>query len=179
MTMQSIPVTDAFNENDVMSSLEVELTPSQIEWLEQAAEQQDVSIGHVIRMLLTARMREADPSSSLDRGNETTTGDGVPPDFADEVVEAGASEESSTEASSDDNLLDRLRSTHEQFKELAGEKGNDDANQTDEGRQIQQDVERTAQDEQRDGGIVEKSMAAPSDPTSESEEERSMFDMVE
>ncbi len=169
--MTSVPVTDAFDESDAMESMEVELTLSQIEWLKQTAEERGVSVGHVLRTVVTAQMRMEANGPAAAR-----SGDGAPPAFADE--RSGAT---SSEKAEDDRLIARLRAAKEKLDELSeSEEASDETNQEDDGNPADEasslfphieDVPSTAETsaEGRD---------AP-DPSTDEKDERSMFDLVE
>ncbi len=73
MSELSIPVTDAFDDTDQFESLRVELSPEQIEWLEETAAERGLSVGHMLRTIITAQMRGSDVPSSTSE----TSGDGA------------------------------------------------------------------------------------------------------
>ena len=119
--MTSVPVTDAFDESEAMDQLEVELPPAQIEWLEEMAEKQGVSVGHVLRAVVMGQMRESEASPSA----PAYSGDGKPPSFSEEVEEMGkdatdAIPDSNERSAENDCLLDRLRSFSKKLEEPAG-----------------------------------------------------------
>lgn len=167
--MRSIPVTDAFDRQDSMEELEATLPPDQIEWLRQVAEARDVSVGHVIRTILTACIRKEE-SSSTDSEDERATGDGVPPSFAEE-----ANEQSASGTSSEDSLLNRLRSTAEQLDESSPKELEEESYQVEQERGTDEQKRADGEGEER---ASERSKEASSDAGSIGAEERSMFDMV-
>lgn len=191
--MTSVPVTDAFDNSTSMDLLEVELTSAQVEWLEQTAEERGVSVGHVLRTIVTAQMRTDEEQS-----RSMASGDGMPVSFSGEEPEsASADETSSNEASANtssdpDHLLNRLRSTNQQLKKIS-EKEEDNA--AEENREPDPSTEpedaakgKRAKDAASLFPHIDDSMASSEDsPTErhsepaprEEEGERSMFEMVE
>lgn len=65
-----IPVTDAFDETDTFESLNVQLHPDHIEWLQSRAEAYDLSIEHVLRSVINAQMRADDVAPSDASSND-------------------------------------------------------------------------------------------------------------
>lgn len=49
---------DAFDEAGSLETLEVKLTPKQIDWLEREADERNLSLDHVLRSIVTAQIRE-------------------------------------------------------------------------------------------------------------------------
>lgn len=104
MSDVNVPVTDAFSGGTSLESLEVELTPKQIEWLRAEAAERDLSVDHVLRSLITdqIRARGEDPSPT------------TPPTGSD-------SSDSASEETTDDSspsIVDSLRSANERLQEL-------------------------------------------------------------
>lgn len=153
--------------------LEVALSPDQIEWLHRAAEARDVSVGHVIRAMLTARIREEEESSSREPEEGRHIGDGRPPSFAEEANKRSASGDSSG-----DNLLNRLRSMEEKLDMSSMTNGGNESSQAKEerGADEQKWTDPKDKEEERGGG---QSTEVPPEAGSEGTEQRSMFDMVE
>jgi len=176
--MTSVPVTDAFDESEAMDQLEVELPPAQMEWLEETAEKQGVSVGHVLRAVVMGQMRESQASPSA----PAYSGDGKPPSFSEEVEEmgtdaTGTTPDSSERSAENDCLLDRPRSFSKKQEEPAG---NDTLTRGEE--QTDEDpVGEGASAE--DGGPADRGSSAsdarPTKRRSVSTPSRSMFYMVE
>jgi hypothetical protein len=117
MSQLSIPVTDAFDEPASRQSLEVELTPRQIEWLERQADERSLSVDHVLRALITAQIRgsDAEPPPPV------RSDDGTPPasdaDPAPERTDAPPNDEDDGSTS----LVESLRSASERLQDLTEE----------------------------------------------------------
>jgi len=121
-----VPVTDAFDDSDQLESLEVKLTPDQIEWLEQMAAKRNLSLDHMLRTLLTAKMREAEEPSPP----SPESGDSIPhsPDEAPTPSEA-ASETNAKEDDDSPSIVESLRSASERLQDLTEEE--EDAKESD------------------------------------------------
>lgn len=166
--MTSVPVTDAFDDSETMEPLDIEMTPAQIEWLEQTAAERGVSVGHVLRTIVTAQMRAAEDDASA---SATHAGDGRPPSFSDEE----GTDASARPSDDEDNLLDRLRAVNEQLPDRA-------TDQSDDGREEDETAEAASLfpviDDSSNASDA-TSTQRRSDPTPHEDGERSMFDMVE
>lgn len=79
-----IPITEAFNDTDQFESLLVEFAPEQIEWLEETAAARGLSLGHMLRTIITAHMRGVDDSPQAPGGS--VSGDSVPEESGDGTV---------------------------------------------------------------------------------------------
>lgn len=160
--MTFVPVTDAFDESEKMNSVEVEMTPAQIEWLEQMAEERGVSVGYLLRTIVTAKMRTAGADER--EPSAVHSGDGAAPSALE-----GETEDAPTQ-SDEDNLLDRLRAVNEQLRD----------------REQEQEKSEQATDATSLFPAISE-LPDPSDTTTQHqsnpapprEGERSMFDMVE
>jgi plasmid stability protein len=78
MPSSSIPITDAFDETDLLESLEVALTPQQIAWLKDTAAERGLSTDHMLRALLNAQMRTEERSAAPAASGDGRRLDGVP-----------------------------------------------------------------------------------------------------
>lgn len=115
MSQMQIPVTDAFDDTDPLRSLEVELTPRQVDWLEQKADERGLSVDHVLRSIITAQIREAnsEPAPS------SRSGDGAPqsPDV-NPAPEGGRDAAADDAEDSSSSIVDSLRSASERLQDL-------------------------------------------------------------
>jgi len=115
MSQMQIPVTDAFDDADPLRSLEVELTPRQVDWLEQKADERGLSVDHVLRSIITAQIRGANsgpvPSSH--------SGDGVPHSPSVNPAPKGDRDAAADEEEdSPSSIVDSLRSASERLQDL-------------------------------------------------------------
>lgn len=110
-----VPVTDAFDDSTPLQSLEVELTPRQIEWLEQQADERGLSVDHMLRALITKEIRGSDTEERLPAGS----GDGAPV-----ASVSGATDEREQAPPRDDgptSIVESLRSAQERLQDLTDE----------------------------------------------------------
>lgn len=108
-----IPVTDAFDETDSLDTLEVKLTPKQIDWLRQKADDRNLSLDHVLRSIVTTQIRE----DAMERSGDSRSGDGA--------THATGTPSSDTETSEPDDknrtsssIVESLRSARERLDAL-------------------------------------------------------------
>lgn len=108
---------DSFDETDGLESLEVELTPKQIEWLRQIADERDLPFDHVLRSVITAQIRaQGDPEQQPPMPQ--TSGDGQPQSSSSA---ASLPEEKTEDEATDDessSIVDSLRSASERLQDL-------------------------------------------------------------
>lgn len=132
-----VPVTDAFDDSDQLESLQVKLTPDQIEWLRQTADERDLSLDHVLRTILTAQMRNEEDAPAPPPGS----GDSIPhsPDEQPTPSKADANqatddtspgEDKSSRDNGSPSIVESLRSASERLQDLTEEE-EEDANETD------------------------------------------------
>jgi hypothetical protein len=181
MSQTQIPVTDAFGDTDPLRSLEVELTPRQVDWLEQKADERGFSVDHVLRSIITAQIRETNsepvPSSR--------SGDGVP-----QSPDVNPAPEGGREAAADDaedgpsSVVDSLRSASKRLQDLT-----DDGSEPEPSSDLRdtlshlQSYADASSDEAPSNGEPSPDEGAPS--TGETadivveDHGRSMFDMIE
>jgi hypothetical protein len=112
-----IPVTDAFDESTPLQSLEVELTPRQIEWLEQQANERGLSVDHMLRALITKQIRGATAETSP----SAHSGDGAPPASSEDS--SGKREETAPPDAEEGptSIVESLRSASERLQDLTDE----------------------------------------------------------
>jgi len=131
MSQMQVPVTDAFDQTDPLESLEVELTPEQIEWLRETAAERGLSIDHMLRSIITAQMRGVDdsaerPSNSGDgAAHSAPVGDGTSKPSAPATPTDAADDEN--ERSDPPSIVESLRSASERLQNLTEEDDTDDA----------------------------------------------------
>jgi hypothetical protein len=179
MSQMQVPVTDAFDDTDQLRSLDVELTPRQIKWLKTKAEEQGLSLDHMLRSVITAQIRGTETTS----GAPARSGDGVPrttdvdpaPEVDRDVVADAEEAPAGGEEDDSSSIVDSLRSASERLQDLTDDDG--------EAEQPASDLRDTLSRLQAHGD-------APSDDGPSAEEAggpdvvvedqgRSMFDMVE
>ena len=106
----NISLPDTLSNTDRLESVEVELTPKQVEWLRKKADERDLSVDHVLRSIITAQIRAQ--GSELDEPPAPTpSGDG----------QSSSKISSSATASDGDDppsIVDSLRSASEQLQDL-------------------------------------------------------------
>jgi len=109
MSDVNVPVTDAFSGGTSLESLEVELTPKQVEWLRSKAAKRDLSVDHVLRSLITdqIRSRGEETSATPAPAGSTDAADG------DEIDDSSPS------------IVDSLRSANERLQELTDDDASD------------------------------------------------------
>jgi hypothetical protein len=131
--MSSARASEA-DEPDGRSALQVELSPEQIEWLEQQARGRTSSVSAVIRTILSSRMHGAGQAPATERretidaepGGEASEGkapgrEGPRKEHSrdgDSKSKEVNSRESASSASDRSNLVDRLRSASERLGAL-------------------------------------------------------------
>ena len=125
MPSSSIPITDAFDETDLLESLEVALTPQQIAWLKDTAADRGLSPDHMLRALLNAQMRTDEKSTA-----PAVSGDGRRLDDVPDVSGGTAFSDGDDEAASD--LSERVQAAGERISS-ADEDRSRSASTTDEG----------------------------------------------
>jgi len=111
----NVPVTDAFDDSDALQPREVKLTPRQIEWLEQKADERGLSFDHVVRALVTKQIRNADapstpPVDSEDRDPSSPAADAT-----------GTRSPATADARDEDSpssIVESLRSASERLQDL-------------------------------------------------------------
>lgn len=109
-----------FNETDGLESLEVELTPRQIEWLRQMADERALSLDHVLRSVITSQIR-AQGDVEQEPPMQEALGDGQPQSSASTT--ALPEEKTENEGTDDDSpsIVDNLRSASERLQDLTEE----------------------------------------------------------
>lgn len=169
MSQMRVPVTDAFDDPDQLQSLEVELTPRQIEWLEQRAEERGLSLDHMLRSVITAQIRDTTEASAP----PATTGDGAPQSSGRE----GPSPNGAAKANEEDDppsIVESLRSASERLQDLTDEEDPaEDASDLRDTLDRLQDRIDASSDEATSPEDDSSEEVLPDDPG------RSMFDMVE
>ncbi len=175
-----IPVTDAFDDTDPMESLEVKLTPDQIQWLRTTAEERDLSVDHVLRTILNTQMREETETPLPPSGS----GDSIPhsPNGQPTPSEATSSNEGADDESPRDNespredespsIVESLRSASERLQDLTEE--DDDAKGSDLSDTLARLQARTDSDAEEDTQTTGSETVLTNDSPN-----RSMFDMME
>jgi hypothetical protein len=134
MSDMQVPVTDAFDQTDQLQSLQVELTPEQIEWLEEMAAERGLSLDHMLRTLVNAQMRGVDekstemPSDSGDGAMHSVSGgDSAPP----ASPSASDTTDEEDERSDPPSIVESLRSASEQLQNLTTKDEGSDAEDSD------------------------------------------------
>lgn len=175
MSQMHVPVTDAFDDSDQLRSLEVELTPRQIEWLETKAEERGLSLDHMLRSVITAQIRGAESES----GAPAHSGDGVPhapdvdpaPEVDGDVVDDA---EETTAEDDSSSIVDSLRSASERLQDLTDDESDSDLR--DPLTRLQSYTDAPSDDESSDEETASTEDAAD---IMVDDQSRSMFDMVE
>jgi hypothetical protein len=173
-----VPVTDAFDESDHLTSQEVELTTKQVEWLEKKADEQGLSLDHMLRSVITAQIRAQ--SEGMEDPSSSAKGDGSPSAAAQVSADSvAASDRNATDADEDDesddpsSIVDSLRSASERLQDLT-EEGDaaetPDPHDTLQRLQARLGNESDADDEAED---------TPHGTVLFDDQSRSMFDMME
>lgn len=165
-----IPVTDAFDDTGQLQSLEIELSPHQIEWLRQKADERGLSVDHMVRTILTAQMRDEDGDDAV-RSSES--GDGVPHSHDDAPTPSVSGDDEMGEEDDETSIVESLRSASERLQELTddeeGDTADSDLPDTLSRLQGRIDTPSDSDDSEDDPGTV----LLDDNPS------RSMFDMVE
>jgi len=117
MSQIRLPVTDAFDEPASLQSLEVELTPRQIEWLERQADERSLSVDHVLRTLITAQIRGSDAESPP----PVPSGDGTPSASDADPAPEGSDAPTNDEEDRSTSIVESLRSASERLQDLTDE----------------------------------------------------------
>jgi len=172
-----VPVTDAFDKTDQLESLRVELTPKQIEWLEDTAAERGLSVGHLLRSIITAQMRGVDETPSV----PNASGDGTSRPASMDVAGNGSATttESRDEKESDNSdppsIVESLRSASERLQDLTEEKEENETKESglhDTLARLQAHMDNTPDaDEDDSSNTPSKTMLG--------NENRSMFDMMD
>jgi hypothetical protein len=177
MSEMQVPVTDAFDKTDQFESLRVELTPRQIEWLEETAAERGLSVDHLLRSIITAQMRGVDETPSVPEAS----GDGTSGSPSMDVSETlptdttDAENEESSRGSNPPSIVESLRSASERLQDLTEEKEDDETKESglhDTLARLQAHMDSTPDTEEDD------SSNTPS-RTMLDNENRSMFDMMD
>lgn len=111
----SIPVTDAFRDNDSLKSLTVRLRPAQLEWLRQQADSNDCSIDRMARSIINDYMNQEDATPASASGTASGEGAKETQDAGSEGASASQDEEAPKERQS---VVESLRSTSERLERL-------------------------------------------------------------
>ena len=179
MSQMHVPVTDAFDDSDQLRSLEVELTPRQIEWLETKAEKRGLSLDHMLRSVITAQIRGAESESEA----PVHSGDGVPhaPDVDPAPEVDGDVEDDAEETTAEDDsssIVDSLRSASERLQDLTDDDGEPESDSD-----LRDTLTRLQSyaDAPSDDGSPDEETASTEDAADimVDDQSRSMFDMVE
>jgi len=112
-----VPVTDAFDDSAPLQSLEVELTPRQIEWLEQQADERGLSVDHMLRALVTKQIRGATAETSP----SAHSGDGAPPASSEDPSGKRTETEPPNAEEGPTSIVESLRSASERLQDLTDE----------------------------------------------------------
>jgi hypothetical protein len=118
MSQMQIPAADALDDTDPLRSIEVELPPRQIDWLERKADERGLSVDHVLRSIITAQIREAssEPAPSSRSGDGVPRSPGVnPASGKDRDAAADDTEDSPS------SIVDSLRSASERLQDLTND----------------------------------------------------------
>lgn len=97
---------------DPLKTINVDLTPKQIEWLQRTAARQSRSVDQLVRSIITARMR------SGKGGRVSRSGDGVPTPSRNASKSAETRTEGASEDESPSSIVESLRSTSKQLEDL-------------------------------------------------------------
>jgi hypothetical protein len=126
MSEMRVPVTDAFDKTDPLESLEVQLTPKQIQWLKDTAADRGLSVDHMLRSIINAQIRGAEeaPPAPAERGDGTAHES--PPNVSESTPEPDAEEDG---ASDPPSIVESLRSASERLQDLT--KNDEDAEEPD------------------------------------------------
>jgi len=177
MSQMRVPVTDAFDETDQLQSLEVELTPRQIEWLEQRAEERGLSLDHMLRSVITAQIRGTDETAA----SAPTGGDGVPESAGSEASPSVRAPSSDADEEEDaPSIVESLRAASERLQDLTDK---ETAPTTEDTSDLRDTIDRlqdrieTSTDEE--AAPEEASSGDSPDDGVIQDSGRSMFDMVE
>lgn len=180
-----IPVTDAFDEKETLESLEVKLTPEQLNWLKEKANDRGLSLNHVIRATITAQIRAdadevLDPSTSEEMSSPASSdvsGDGMPPSPADisasDQSDRSADHEEEAEDASDSSIVDSLRTASERLQDLTEETASEESDMPDTLSRLRarfedtSDSEDTASEEESNNHVMVDTQT------------QSMFDMMD
>lgn len=97
---------------DRLKSLDVELTPRQVAWLNREAEKQSLSVDRLVRSIITAQIR------SGKGGPVSPSGEGVPQSSRHTSTSAEAPTEDASEDENTSSIVESLRSTTKQLEDL-------------------------------------------------------------
>lgn len=168
-----VPVTDAFDNTDQLKSLQVELTPKQLEWLEEMADKRGLSVDHLLRSLITAQMREGNGIPSF----SSESGDGAPHAASTGVSERPPAAPEAGGSSTDENddestsIVESLRSASERLQDLTEEKDPEQSDLSDTLTRLKAHMDSTSSSDDESPGDPETTVLDNQD--------RSMFDMME
>ncbi|PSQ97125.1 MAG: hypothetical protein BRD55_04270 [Bacteroidetes bacterium SW_9_63_38] len=180
MSEMQVPATDAFDHTDEFDSLQVELTPEQIEWLEQTASDRGLSVGHLLRSIITAQMRGVDETPSLPE----ESGGGASRSPSVDVSDKGPRstddpEDEASDRSDAPNIVESLRSASERLQDLTEK---EEENQTENSglhdtlERLQAHMDLPSGDDQPD---AEEEDAKTPSRTMLQNQNPSMFDMMD
>jgi hypothetical protein len=174
MSQMRVPVTDAFDKTDPLESLEVQLTPKQIQWLEDTAADRGLSVDHMLRSIINAQIRGAEQAAPAERGDGTAHQS--PPDVSGSSPTESPPEPDAEEdgASDPPSIVESLRSASERLQDLT--KNDEDAQEPD----LHDTLARLQAhvDSRSSPADASSSEDAPQTTMLDSEN-RSMFDMME
>lgn len=157
--------TPAAHPSDVsrsLISLDVELTPRQVEWLQTQAAEQGLSLDHVLRSVVTAQIaRNSSRSPALGATNRS------------EAATRTRETNDSAPASDSRSLIESLRAAHRHLQDLTQENGVEASSFREARSQLQAQLNRTGP--VPDGGSSRSSEDAHSPDTRHT----SMFDLME
>lgn len=193
MTEMNVPTTDAFDEAGQFESLLVELTPRQIEWLEETAAERGLSIDRMLRSIIAAQMRSIDEmlsaSAEADDGASRPSPVNVSTDdtaSSDDAEDTGAPDHSDSPS-----IVESLRSASERLqnlteKERPEEEQNEAEDTKDSGLQdtlerLQAHMDLPSEDDRPDdqSDAEEENTKTPSRTMLQQNQSPSMFDMVD
>jgi hypothetical protein len=178
MSEMQIPVTDAFDDPAPLSSLEVKLTPRQIEWLEETADERGLSVDHVLRSLITAHIQGGEPAPA----SPSRSGDGVPRipevDPAPDVNQNPATDDegpaAEEEAGTSSSIVDSLRSASERLQDLTDDDESESSDLRDTLSRLQSRAAAAS-----DAASSDETVSGADAEVVVDDRSRSMFDMVE
>lgn len=178
MSQMQIPVTD--EDTDPLQSLEVELTPRQVDWLEREADERGLSVDHLLRSIITDRIRESNSKLAA----SSRSGDGVPhsPDV-NPAPDADRDPADDGEEEGPSSIVDSLRSASERLQDLTEEdsdpESSSDLRDTLSRLQTYGDASSGEASPDEDPSVSEASSTEESADMVTDKQGRSMFDMIE
>jgi hypothetical protein len=181
MSQMQIPVTDAFDSADPLRSLEIELTPRQVDWLERRADERGLSVDHVLRSIIATQIQGANsgpvPSSR--------SGDGVPHSpSVNPTPEGDRDAAADQEEGNPPSIVDSLRSASERLQDLTDDDSEPEPSSDlrDTLSRLQSYADTSPEAASSDGDPSPDEHAPSTEETADIVVEdpgRSMFDMVE